>query len=59
MIKFSDGKHCHWVYKIGQYISMYAYPTKAEAEEALGNREGYVIQGHGTECACDLNKPTE
>lgn len=55
---FTDGKHCHWTYRHGNYVSPWYWPDRASAEHASGALrspgppEPEIYQVHGTKCAC-------
>lgn len=55
-MNFSDGTHCHWTYRVGNYESFLNWPTREEALEALGDHAGEVFQRHGRACASHSGK---
>lgn len=53
MIKFWDGAHCHWTYRLGEYRSFLTWPTRELIEEQLQDGAyDEIFQVHGTDCEC-------
>lgn len=53
-MKFKDLRptHCHWTYKIGDYVSFLMYQTPEAARAAMGDKNGTLVVEHGTDCTC-------
>lgn len=67
-MKFDDGSHCHWTYRIGAYSTPFHWPTEADARHAAGVLEDNarmaqtpeVFQVHSpNHCACNDAKIEE
>lgn len=52
MLRFDEGGHCHWSYRIGNYNSFLTWTTREEAQKALGESAGEVVIRHRNPCTC-------